>query len=72
MDEAPKDEQELRRLKHDMMNQIHIVVGNLSLLEDEVEGDAAQMVGDATRAANQLQKLTNELFVALGIAKPRS
>jgi len=71
MGQAPDNEQEVRRLRHDMMNQIHIIVGNLSLLEDDVEGDAAQMVGDAGRAAANLQKLMGELFAMLGIAKPR-
>ena len=71
MNEAPSNEQEIRRLRHDMMNQIHILAGNLALLEDEVAGDAAQMVGDATKAVANLQRLTNELFTELGIGKPQ-
>ena len=72
MGEAPFDEQEVRRLRHDMMNQIHIVVGNLSLLEDDVEGEAAQMVSDAAKAASTLQALTQELFTELGLSKPQA
>ena len=69
MDQAP-DEQEVRRLRHDMMNQIHIIVGNLTLLEDEVEGEAAQMLEDVGRATTSLQTQMNELFAKLGIKKP--
>ena len=72
MGEAPYDELEVRRLRHDMMNQIHIVVGNLSLLQEDIEGEAAQMAGDAAKAATSLQKLTQELFEKLGIAKPKA
>jgi hypothetical protein len=71
-DRTPENEQEARRLRHDMMNQIHILVGNLSLLEDEVEGEAAQMLADATKAATALQNLTKELFTELGIVRPPS
>lgn len=69
MDPAP-EEKEVRRLRHDMMNQVHIIVGNLSLLEDEVDGDAAEMVRDANRAATELQAQMKELFTKLGIVKP--
>lgn len=49
-----------RILRHDVRNDLNVVIGMLDLLEDQVDGDGTEFVERADRAATDAVELTDE------------